>query len=251
MNIDANIQKTITTVLRRWKLIVLIALIGAVLAYFYTANFTTLTYSSSVEFLAVAEDSDQELSDSTTAAQQASNTSKMNYAIKMLDTYIELFQTNNFNQSVADKINDNYGTNYTAAQIKSAVTYSIVDNTAMFKVSVTTTNADLSYQIAHQLETVIPAKMEVTNNGLVSATVEDEALKATTSESLGYPKKIAIGFIAGAVLAVAYVILRDLLDVRIKSSDELVERYEIPILGTIPEFELKTAKHTDADEKGA
>ena len=54
MNLDANVQKIIFAVLRRWKLIVLFALIGALVGYFYTANFTTLTYSSKVEFLAYA-----------------------------------------------------------------------------------------------------------------------------------------------------------------------------------------------------
>lgn len=239
MNLDANIQKMLTVVLKKWKLVFLLALIGAILAAFYTANFTTLTYSSSVEFLAYSQDSRSELTDSTGANQQASNTSKMNYAIKMLNTYIELFKTNEFNQSIAAEINNKYSTAYTASQIKGSVSYSTVEETAMFKVVVTTTDPDLSYQIAQQLETSIPEKMENTNNGLVNASVEDKALKATTSESRGYAKKSIIGAIAGAILAVAYIILRDLLDVRIKNSDELSDAYQIPVLGTIPEFEMK------------
>lgn len=72
MKLDENIQKIIAVILKKWKLIVLFALIGAIAAAFYTANFTTLTYSSSVEFLAYSQDSQQELSDSTTAAQTLS-----------------------------------------------------------------------------------------------------------------------------------------------------------------------------------
>lgn len=240
MKLDENIQKIIAVILKKWKLIVLFALIGAIAAAFYTANFTTLTYSSSVEFLAYSQDSQQELSDSTTAAQTVSNTSKMNYAIKMLSTYVELFKTNEFNQSVANQINENYNTSYSASTIKHAIKITPIENTAMFKIVVTTTNADLSYQIAHQLETSIPEKMANTNNGIVCASVEDAALKSTSSESLGYPKKVAFGILAGALLAVIYIVLRDLLDIRIKSSDELSARYNIPVLGTIPEFEIKS-----------
>lgn len=242
MNIDANIQKILTVVLKKWKLVVLFALIGALLAFFYTANFTTLTYSSNVKFLAYAQDSKQELSDSSTintAQQQASNTSKMNYAMKMLTTCIELFKTTEFNQVIADELNNAYGTSYSAGQIKSSITYSTIEDTAMFVATVTTTDPDLSYQLAHQLETSIPEKLTEVNNNLINATVEDKALKASTSESLGYPKKCVIGFVAGAVLAIAYIILRDLLDIRIKSGDELNEIYDIPVLGTIPEFEIK------------
>lgn len=241
MNIDKNVQKILSLLLKKWKLIILLALVGAMLAYFYTANFTTLTYSSSVEFLAYAQEAKQELNDSSTSSQTASNTSKMNYAIKMLDTYIELFKTNEFNQTVADELNKKYNTSYSVYDVKNSITIKSVENTAMFKVTITTTNADTSYQIAKQLETSIPNKMKATNNGIVNASVEDSALKATTSESLEYPKKCLIGFAAGALIAALYIILRDLLDVRIKGSDDLAERYGIPVLGTIPEFEIKAS----------
>ncbi len=241
MNIDANAQKVLSAILKKWKLIVLFAVIGALLAYFYTANFTTLSYTSNVEFLSYAQDTNQELADSNAVSQQTSNTSKMNYAIKMLPTYIELFQTNEFTQSIAAELNERYGTNYSGSYIKSSMSIETITDTAMFKVTVTTTDPDKSYQIANQLESSIPNKMKLTNNGLVNATVEDTALKATSSESRGYPKKCIIGFAAGAILAAAYIILRDLIDVRIKSNDDLAERYGIPVLGTIPEFDLKAA----------
>lgn len=239
MNIDANIQKIISAVLKKWKLVVALALIGAVLAYFYTANFTTLTYSSSVEFFTFVVDSRQEFNDSSTTAQQASNTSKMNYATKMLNTYIELFKTYKFNQEVATAINESDNSTYSAGAIKGAVSYEIIEETTMFKVYVRTTDPNLSYRIAKQLEISIPEKMKDTNNGLINASVEDAALKASASESLDYPKKCLVGALAGAVIACAYIILRDLLDIRIKSSDELPTLYEVPVLGTIPEFELK------------
>ena len=48
MNIDENVQKVIKLLLRKWKLLILFMLIGALLAGVYTAKFTTLTYTSSV-----------------------------------------------------------------------------------------------------------------------------------------------------------------------------------------------------------
>lgn len=240
MNIDKNVQKVLMLLLKRWKLLVIFGFIGIMLAYVYTANFTTLTYVSTVQFLSYAVDTQQEFSDSSMQSQASSNTSKMNYAMKMMDTYIALFETNEFNQKVADDLNESLNTNYSAATVKGATTIESISNTAFFKFTVTTNDADLSYQIAHQLESTVVDVMKSTNNGLVEASVEDKALRPSSSESPGYVKKCAVGFIIGAVLAAAYLILRDLLDVRIKSSDELSERYEIPVLGTIPEFEFKS-----------
>lgn len=259
MNLDPNIQKIITLLLKKWMLIAAFAVIGAVIAGLCTSYFTTLTYSSNVAFFAYAQDVNQELSDTapTTSTQQqiTSNTSKMNYALKMMGTYIELFKTNEFNQNVANEINKAYNTAYTANQIKSSISFVTQEDNAVFKVVVTTTDPELSYRIARQLETSIPEKMENTNNGLLMASVEDPALKAAPG-SLGYTKKVAIGFLAGAVLAAAYVILRDLLDIRVKGSDDLAEHYDIPILGTIPEFEFRNTSgisksKTTRNEKGA
>ena len=68
---------------------------------------------------------------------------------------------------------------------------------------------------------------------------------------MGTVKKSILGFIAGGVIAVAYIIFRDLLDVRVKTSEELTVRYNIPVLGTIPEFEIdgkKAKKKNDKEE---
>ncbi len=250
MNIDANVQKILFALLRRWKLLIVFALLGALIAGVYTANFTTLTYTSSVKFLAYAVDSKDELNETASSSSSSSsassgeyirtsNTSKMNYAMKMLATYIEIMNTNEFCSQVAENLNKRISSNYPASTIQSSMLVESIPNTAMFTVSVTTTDANLSYEIAHQLEITIPQMMKEKNSGLVHASVEDKPIKAIAAGSLGYPKKCLIGAAVGFVLAAAYVILRNLLDVRIKSSDELVERYDIPILGSIPNYETK------------
>lgn len=254
MNIDANVQKIIFALIRKWKLLVIFALIGGLLGYFYTANFTTLTYSSQVEFLAYAVDSQQEINDSTYSSSdtnRVSNTSKMNYAMKMLDTYIEIFKTNEFNARVAEELNARLNSSYSASTVKNSIKIESVEDTAMFKITVTTSKADLSYEIAHQLETTVPELMKTTNNGLVGASVQDKALRANSAGSLGYPQKVAIGAIIGIIIAAAYVILRNLLDVRIKTDEELIDKYNIPVLGSIPNFEPKNSQTKVNSKKGA
>ncbi len=242
MNLDANVQKIIFAVLRRWKLIVVFALIGALAGYVYTANFTNLTYTSRVEFLAYATDSNDDVSSSNNTSSEvvrSSNTSKMNYAMHMLQTYVEIMQTNAFAELLVEDLNDTYNANYDISTVMGTMEITTVDSTAMFKIEVTTGDAELSYRIAKQLETTIPKMMKNKNNGLVRSSVEDRAARATSAGSKNYPKKMIIAALAGAVLAAAYVILRTLLDVRIKSGEELTEKYSIPVLGSIPNFESR------------
>lgn len=262
MNIDVNVQKILFALIRRWKLLLIFAIIGGLLGYIYTSNFTTLTYTSSVTFLASAVDSNREIddNDSSSSSSQSnasseyvrtSNTSKMNYAMRMLPTYIKIMQTNEFNEKVAKSLNERINSNYSSGVVKNSLLIESVKETAIFVVSVTTTDSDLSYEIAHQLETSVPEMMKETNSGLVKADVKDKAVKSESAESLEYGKKCAIGGIAGLLLAALYVVLRSLLDVRIKSEEELVEKYNIPVLGTIPNFESRSAGSSNSRKKGA
>ena len=71
-------------------------------------------------------------------------------------------------------------------------------------------------------------------------------IRASAAGSKGYTKKCAIGAIAGIVIACAYIILRNLLDIKIRSSEELVEKYNIPVLGSIPNYEIKSTTRAKA-----
>lgn len=262
MNIDANVQKILLSLLRRWKLLVIFALIGIIMGYFYTSHFTTLTYTSSVKFLAYAVDGNDDIGDigsSTTSSSNAksseyvrtSNTSKMNYAMKMLPTYVEVMNTNEFMTKVTNALNKKQNSNYSVSTIKNSMNIELIEETAIFNISVTTTNAELSYNIAQQLETSVPQMMKQTNSSLVHASVQDKAVKAASAGSLGYPKKCAIGALIGIIIAAAYVVLRTLFDVRIKSSDELSDKYSIPVLGSIPNFSTSTPVKTQAQAQPA
>lgn len=243
MDLDENVQKTIKLLLSKWKILILFALIGALCAYVYTSKFIAPTYTSSVEFLATAIDPSEEINSSNSSTTgdsvRISETSKMNYAMKMISTYIEIFQTNEFCSDVADDTNKKYNTTLSPNDIKASLKTEAIEDTAMFKMTVTTTDPDLSYQIANQLEKSVPQQMKDTNSGLVKASVEDKAIKSTVATSRNYPKMCLIGMVAGVILACVYIILKDLLDIRVKSSNDLIEKYGVPVLGTIPDFESK------------
>lgn len=260
MNIDANVQKILFSLLRRWKLLVVFALIGVLLGYFYTSHFTTLTYTSSIKFFAYSVDGNSELNDSSQSSSSSnsaasgeivrtSNTSKMNYAMKMLPTYIELMKTNEFYNSVVNELNKSLNSSYTISVIRNAIEIAEIEDTAMFTVSVTTTNAELSYNIARQLEISIPEMMSKTNSALVQSSVADKAIKASTAGSLGYPQKCAIGAVIGILIAAIFVILRTLFDVRVKSSEELSDKYNIPVLGSIPDFGSSSSRISQSKSK--
>lgn len=253
MNIDENVRKMLMLLLRKWKVLVVFAIIGGILGFAYTYHFVTPKYTSTVEFQVYAVDKASEIADNENMSGDAvriSQTSKINYAMKMIDTYIEIMNTNDFNTKLANELNKRINSDYGPWVIKGSTTVESVENTAMFKVITTTTDSKLSYEIAHQLELTVPGVIDKSSNGLVNARVEDSPVESGYATSKGYPKKCAISTMAGLALAAAYIILRNLLDIRVKSADDLVEAYHIPVLASIPTFEGKTtssrsAKSTD------
>ena len=52
-------------------------------------------------------------------------------------------------------------------------------------------------------------------------------------------KRLAL---AGILLAALYAVLREFLDVRIKGAEDLSGKYDIPVLGSVPEFEISSKK---------
>ncbi|MBQ3905048.1 MAG: hypothetical protein II744_08740 [Eubacterium sp.] len=113
MNIDANVQKILFAILRKWKLIVIFAILGALVGYFYTNQYTTLTYSSDVKFLAYATDGSDDVNENNSVeVVRSSNTSKMNYTRSMLPTYITIMETNEFNTRVISDLNEAYNSNF-------------------------------------------------------------------------------------------------------------------------------------------
>jgi tyrosine-protein kinase Etk/Wzc len=65
------------------------------------------------------------------------------------------------------------------------------------------------------------------------------------------PKNEGIYYIAGIIIAlvigIGYVILRELLDTTVKSTDDLESKYQIPVIGTIPHLDI--SKKADLEVK--
>ena len=83
----------------------------------------------------------------------------------------------------------------------------------------------------------------------VADIVEGSSMKIVVYPTLptrpNYPSKrrnTALGMLLGAFLMIAYLAIRELLDTRVRSEQELEEKFGIPIIGTIPNFDSAGSK---------
>lgn len=88
--------------------------------------------------------------------------------------------------------------------------------------------ADVANAIAHSVSGVAQEVMDVQ-----SVNVIDEAAAPSAPSGPNRPLYVAVGLMAGFFVAVAIVVLRDMLDTRVRP-DELQELLGVPVIGRIP-----------------
>ena len=145
--------------------------------------------------------------------------------LKQPDIYREMVNT-------IEKYNDK---NYRLLKNKISVSRSEEERSMLIYISATSTDKneaiDLANDFAALCQTFIPNNVD--KNIRVSTTNAD-------STSVVYPRTVmstAIAFLVGAVLAFAISFIIDISDQSIRGEDEFVNQYEIPLLGSIPDFD--------------
>ena len=108
-----------------------------------------------------------------------------------------------------------------------------VTDTEIFVVQITTTDKYLSYDIANAISDLAPDLIPKT------ITVGELRLidRARVPETSSWPiaRNTVLGGLAGAVIAIAIIIIKDMLDTTIRTKKDLEDKFEdIPVIGTIP-----------------
>lgn len=202
-----------------WWFIVLLAVLAGSATYAYTKLTATPTYSSS-GMLYINTQAEQKTNDVNTSAIQS--------VINLMPTYVEVLQSQQFLDVVSDDIDNKFSAN----EIKEKMTITTQDKTNIIKISVSSEDAHDSYLICDSIvNNAYDEIIRVFEGGsvkLLSTPSENSSPNSTNAVKRG-----VLGFAAGAVLAMLIVFLINLFDTRIKSSEELSNRYNIPILGEV------------------
>lgn len=89
--------------------------------------------------------------------------------------------------------------------------------------------ADVANAIASEVSSVAQQVMDVR-----SVNVVDEASAPAKPSGPNRPMYVAVAFLAGLFLAIAIVVLKDMLNTRVSNSDEVEKLLGIPVIGQFP-----------------
>lgn len=222
--LEIDLWKLLLLYLRRWRLILLCGLLVGALALGYTAKLVTPLYRASVTVYVNNIKSNQQV-DYISASNLATSQ-------QLVNTYINIIRSD----TVLEKVADSAGLDYSAGQIRGMMTASQMGETELFTVNISHPDPSMAAQIANAVASVAPGEIEEFVEGS-STKIIDYAKVPSTPYTPSYQKNVAMGGLIGVVLAILYITVLYLLDVRIKSEEDLTQLFDLPILGQIPAFE--------------
>lgn len=215
--------------------VIIVSLLFSVCSFFVTKFFIQKTYTSTVKLYVST--------DYNGASSGYQDLNAYNYSSKLVSTYIELLDTNNFYGNVSKALNNKY----TATELKSMVKFTRVEETEVFKADITTNSPAEAKSIADAVAQTAPETVKelLSNNSTLK--VVDEATTPKSPTSPNVTKNVIIAFFIGMLISLIIAFIRDYFDVKIKYDDDMTTICNVPVLAAIPDFEyfaknLKTAQ---------
>lgn len=207
-------------------LVIILTIVGGGIAFGYSFLFIKPLYKSSA--LMYVNNSDISVGNTSFTISSA----QLSAAKSLVDTYSVILES----RSVINDVIRLSGVNYTYEEMASMVEAKAIDNTEVFKITVTSTNAKEAEMLANMYANVLPEKITNIVNGS-DVKVVDYAVVASHRSSPSYTKNTAIGALLGFVLAAAIIVIGYLRDDIIHSEDYLATTYPtIPLLTVVPDL---------------
>ena len=222
---DISIVDIINMMLTFWWFIVILAVLVGGATYTYFKISSVPQYKSTARMYI------------NTEGQQSStdvNANAITGAANLLPTYIDVIKSKTFLTTVSDDLDNRYSVD----KINSMLTLEAVTDTNIIKIEVINEDSHVAYLVCSSI--VNNASNEIARVfGGGSTKLTEYPEEAKTAEPLHTGRNAAIGFLVGAVIAMLIIFLVNLFDTRVKSKDELVARYNLPVLGEIPSLEVE------------
>lgn len=227
-----DIKRLIEIVLDRIVSIVVITILFGLVSFALSKYFITPKYESSITMYINNRKSTSTIED---LVETKTLSSDIAASQQLVPTYIEMLKSNNVLQAVSDTIEKKTGEVYTVSKLKGMITAEAVTNTEIIRVSVRMVDAAIAREIANTVADVAPDKIQ---NFIERSDVRiiDRAKISTSPVTPNIRNNTIIGALLGFVLSISFILLRELFDVRVKSGDDLVARFQYPVLGSIPEI---------------
>ena len=219
---EIDLFEVLKAVLSHWWLIFLAMVVGAALLYAYTYFFVVPEYESSVSFYVNnGQRTEDKISTSDISASQS-----------LVDTYIVILKYG----TTLDAVIVDAKLDCTTEELLKKIKCSSINDTEVFQVTVSDASAERATKIAQSIERILPDKVSEVIEGSTVRIVRNPSVP-TSPSSPNLLKNLLFGAVAGFVLCGIYLVLRYILDDRIRDAAQMLkDTYPYPVLAVIPDL---------------
>lgn len=216
-----DLKELFVYLLEKFKLIIILVVIGAVIGGLYARFYTTPIYSATSKLYVLLRTDDPKST--------STSVSDLQVGSQLSVDYTEVFKTWEVHEAVRERL----GLDYSDAELQSKLTISIPDNTRVIYITVKDTDPQMAAALANAYveaaKEFIENKMETAMPSIFSTAKVPEL--PISSGSLHY---ILMGFLAGFFLAICITTVMFVLDDRPKSPEDVAEYSGVPTLAVMP-----------------
>lgn len=220
MNDQLSITDIIDMLIKRWWIWVITALLFSITAFVYTELFIDPLYKTEGTLYVNA------LRTQTSDVSSANLTASQ----ELVETYKEILKRRTFLSQISDDLDGRYS----VSNLDKMISMSAVNETEILEISVTGKVPEDVYEICHSI--LLHASDElvrVVNAGSVKILDDGQVPQAPISPNV--KTNTLIAFLAGMVIGGLIILVLELFDTRIKGREDIINKYEEPLLGEIPE----------------
>ena len=222
---ELSFPKLLTILYKHLAVIVIFTILGGAAAFSLSSFVVKPTYQSSVKMCVQPGEGDLPVN------------TQLNYAQEIVKTYIEILKANSF----YEQIRTESGLDYSTGQLKEMVSFSILNDTEVFQITVTSNSAQDAKLLADAAAKVTPIQITKAKSASTVSLIDPAVLPETPS-SPNIAFNTFLGAVAGLLISAFVCILREVFDTRVHSQEELLKAYNLPILGVVPDFVVNSKK---------
>lgn len=226
---EINFVKIMEIILRLWWLVLVFAVIGGLV------GFSASTFLMAPKYTSVAK---VYVDGSQRSDNSGVNMNDLTTNARLVSTYIEILCSDTYMNQIATKAKEeNSKYNLSGADIKRDITMGSANETEILEIKY----SDISPERARDVLQILldNAQSEITR--IVPGcrvNIVDRANLPTTTSSPNTKQNTFIAIFIGVVFGVAVILIKEILDNRIKDEDDLKNKYNIPVLGIIPNLDV-------------
>lgn len=211
-------------VVRQHILVVILATVIAAVAGFSVSRFLLVPQYEASALMIVNTRQD-------TTANVTSD--QINSATKLVSTYSIIIKSD----TVLQQVINNLGLTLTYPELQDRVTVTSVDDTQVMQITVRSDNIEWARQVCEQITLIAPdVILESVEAGSVKLISQASANPDPVSPNV--MRNTAVAAMLGLVLSLGVIILREMLDNRIKTEDDVRKYLDMPVIGVIPDYEM-------------